>query len=963
MGNKKRKHYTSNFKNHTNKKEISHHCDACGHHVPHWQLKQNELHNKAVNNLKAEVTKLSKLSNKHSTETTKLSNKHSIETTKLKKDIAKLRQSEATQRSVVKAGYNDYRSALVREQEDHNVTRQKLKESQAELQKARRFLSKLEDQHFELQSQLQSEESHSSALREALSVFQAEQAEAVTKSKEQLKEHRVQQARVLAKQRQQFNEFRASTQTTKKRKNKTAVADLKKALIDMEMPDDRRVTIAALLLADLTGDDPDSSVRADAVRTSTNLSANAVRQQKFRDKTKLDPAAVEAYFNKCEPEEVKDFLPPAFISLLQTEGAASFSSLLSIEWSYLIGAFLLDELQLSRRKYNQLRNVLFKRYNKTTGKFERLVLMGVTVPLPPSYSKIKKWRKAQLDELDLEVVPLSGGTAAALDVQKALSVSLNQEIGKGHFKRNPAGQLVSALSGSKPIVQVSFDAAHTCRGRKTTAFAIKFVNGAFSNTYKYCHCFAILEGGDDHASISSKLGDVIAEVNRFVNEHTIPNIVDGGGNADVDVYATADQAAVHACHGLCGSDHKFSCPFCHCPNTNFSKPAEGAGFQARTLEQLQLLAHVREGFCPGCEMHIVKTVTDPGTQMPLVTPEQIAKGKLTQPKIPQKVKDAATAAAKANKSKAKFPTWNQLHFGKRFGVEPLLLIEPSLWAICILHCNLRIVGTMFKKTVFENLTNKPGDLKRASELYLCLLSNSIPVDRVSQTSNNVEDYYDSISKHGFAGEDCTRLLLIYPQLLAILFPPEERSELGRTDKLRLDHYYAVWQYWAKFLWPLINKKTVQGTNNRLKADDVKTKAEVFCGLWQSAFGVTPTLYLHLLSVHLPEQILNFPADPAYFSLQGLEHCNKRRKAFKKLTNCHKVTKEVHVDEYVNKNGKVVQAHTKSSGPTMCTQLLELILVTDITNSQFYGEEDEQRALETNRKNNKKKLKSIATTCM
>ena len=77
MGSKKRKHNAHNLKKHTNEKQISQHFDACGHHVSHSRLTERELHKKAVNNHKAEVTKLS--------------NKHSTETTKLKKDITKLR--------------------------------------------------------------------------------------------------------------------------------------------------------------------------------------------------------------------------------------------------------------------------------------------------------------------------------------------------------------------------------------------------------------------------------------------------------------------------------------------------------------------------------------------------------------------------------------------------------------------------------------------------------------------------------------------------------------------------------------------------------------------------------------------------------------------------------------------------------------------------------------------------------
>ena len=87
--------------------------------------------------------------------------------------------------------------------------------------------------------------------------------------------------------------------------------------------------------------------------------------------------------------------------------------------------------------------------------------------------------------------------------------------------------------------------------------------------------------------------------------------------------------------------------------------------------------------------------------------------------------------------------------------------------------------------------------------------------------------------------------------------------------------------------------------------------------------------MHLLTVHLPQQIAALAIDPLYFSLQGLENCNKRRKQFKNLSNCHKVTKTIQIKSYVRKDGSKVPARSQSSGSTMCAQLLTHAILSDM----------------------------------
>jgi len=908
-------------------------CQDCGCHQINYKQKCQQQ----VQELKTQV---STMQTQHQTEVSTMQATHKAKVTRLENKNASLKRDLQQNQQQHKIAYKDMSAQVHVEVSSNNDIVQSNADTKRALAAALKEQQTLRDAISSLEAKLEAEQTAHSQTKLDFRLFQEKQAKELEQSKKRLKSYQDQREKQLQKVKRRLTPKKHVR--TKRVKTTAAVVKTHLANFNQQM---QREVLAAL------SSEVDNPTTAQPVGRPRHVEAKAgsatARSQKKRDLTKLSGLNVDLkdLFSQCEPHEILMFLPEEFVNLLQLQGARQFSNQLSEHWTYLIGAFLINQLSLSRRKYNELRAVLFKRYNKTTGQFENLQINGVTVPLPPSWEKIQTWKAAKLEHLDIEIVQLSN-SAAAISVSRTLSVALQQETAKGHFLVNSDGELVSALNSKKPLVQVSFDAAHTCRGRKTTAFAVKFINGAFSNVYKYNHVFAILEGGDDHASISSAIGDVIKEVNELVL-----NSVVSVDNVDqsVEVYATADQAAVHASHGMCGSDHLFACPFCHCPNTSFSKPAEGTGHDKRSLELLEVLAHVKEGYCPGCELQVVANVTDAKTQTKLVNP--FADVKLQNPTFPKHLLE------RWKKEGKKIPTWNQAHFGKRYGVVPLLQIEPAKWAICILHLNLRIVGTMFKKTVFENLTNKPGDTLKAKQLYECLLENQIPVDRVKQTSDNVQDYYDSVSKHGFAGEDCLRLLKIYPLLLDILFPPLQST--SRSDQKKIADYQSVWQYWDLHLFPEINKRT---SDVIAKANLVRTRAVTFCALWQAAFGSPSTLYLHLLAVHLPEQILAFPADPLHFSLQGLEHCNKRRKQFKEMSNCHKTTKQIQVTAYVKADGTRVSAHEKSSGPTMATQLLTLITVSNIVTAEFYGEEDEQRQLEQTRRNNQLKKNSLQNTC-
>ena len=291
------------------------------------------------------------------------------------------------------------------------------------------------------------------------------------------------------------------------------------------------------------------------------------------------------------------------------------------------------------------------------------------------------------------------------------------------------------------------------------------------------------------------------------------------------------------------------------------------------------------------------------------------------PKVPDKF-------ATYDNQRKKLPTWLDLHLNVIYGTTVLLKLPPFLFAICILHLNLRIVGTLLFQTMFKNLgTGAKGEAK-AEALWGLLLACGIPIKKIkAEKKGTPTDWYKTITKHSFAGADAARMLLIWPQALQIVFPPgpgEAESVSGvSTEKIAL--YYRAWSQYCD-IWTLLNNLSI---SKELKADILEDYNRGFACTWRLAFGKTATLYAHLLFCHVPRQLRELPIDLWYLQTEGLEHCNFIRKQFARhLSNGHKAGKGtlVQVDNYVNRFGTVVPAHTKSSGPALAYQLLKNTVV-------------------------------------
>ena len=77
----------------------------------------------------------------------------------------------------------------------------------------------------------------------------------------------------------------------------------------------------------------------------------------------------------------------------------------------------------------------------------------------------------------------------------------------------------------------------------------------------------------------------------------------------VDHYGCSDGAAARSQYGQAGCAHLCPCWYCDALNTEMCDVDErtSSRWTKRTIEKNELLAHLRTGFCEGCQCHIVSS--------------------------------------------------------------------------------------------------------------------------------------------------------------------------------------------------------------------------------------------------------------------------------------------------------------------------------------------------------------------
>ena len=352
-----------------------------------------------------------------------------------------------------------------------------------------------------------------------------------------------------------------------------------------------------------------------------------------------------------------------------------------------------------------------------------------------------------------------------------------------------------------------------------------------------------------------------------------------------DLAMLGGQNAVSSCNGPC------PCPFCTCPKNRLS--AIGERYQTRTRRDIALLAHACEGTCPGCDMLIVKEVTNKKTQVPLLTSTGV------HPPVP------------AGK-KGKGVTPLNLHFGIVAGQTCNFDMEPDDWSICIMHANLCIEGGILQKGLLAHIgvLVDPGAPKSHGEaLYDEMKANGLTMKKtkLAKKSKKLDQYdlsFKSSSFTGRGGEIIHRIRnplikIVMPDFEcgpwvedAILFGPDvaardaavkestRAAKNGTAAKQRFA-LRIVWQAWGE-CWALLNKD-MDDTDTpdyeqvwAARAEETRLAMEDFVRKHVACMGITEGLYLHILHAHAHTQIKKWGSLKLRQS-QGLEHCHKIRK--------------------------------------------------------------------------------------
>jgi hypothetical protein len=687
--------------------------------------------------------------------------------------------------------------------------------------------------------------------------------------------------------------------------------------------DEQYRAVVNALKEDLEEEDELAANLEEKDELKNGVASNSDWCSSYRARTRIDELMGEAKksraligdYLKSDLAAVMDLLPERHITAIKKIGAEKIAKSLAAHWTADRCLYIKQTCRLSNVKYNLLRDALTKGLDPITGRSVPLVIDGTLIhPIASKYACTKRFQQI-CEEYGLQ--ESVDGKVAWVNVEKKIRMDIEEHIRMGHLKISQDGNEEWVVTGldDKPIVFCfSFDAANFHKGMKQTSFGYKIANliNAAANSPHVFHEFALMEGKDNHEAILEHVGEIIEQVHAIILTGSIAisvpraaqDIISVAFNTE-DVVACCDLVAGRSNFGQSGCNAKKPCFFCDCAKEDLCRPdifddkklkkATGdkfddkicnlinrfnSKFTSRDIETSNLLAHVELGTCPACRLEIVDEITDPESQILRAQPGD------KPPPVPEQYNGTS---------------WSVLHSCQNYGEKVLFRIPVTQWAVCILHMNLRITGMMFERTVLRNLMKDPRsksktDAKtsssnsRASHLYDLLLALRIPCKLFSCPKNSVGKFYNSISKHSFAGNDSAKCISAYESILKVAFPssawdPNHADYNHESDDTkRYNRAVAVWKQWAEEVWPLIN-------NLELAKEDKATKLEVegkkFMRLWVAAAGEhTSHVYPHILVAHLPNQIRDLPMDPWYFQTQCLEHKHKFRKLDSFVTNHH-----------------------------------------------------------------------------
>ena len=571
--------------------------------------------------------------------------------------------------------------------------------------------------------------------------------------------------------------------------------------------DEQYRAVICALHDDLELEDKEEAAREEGAASQSERNLSYRARKKLDELTEDADASRRLVSDYLESNlaSVMDLLPRRHVEAIQKIGAEAIASSLAEHWTTDRCLYIKQTCRLSAARYNLLRNALTKTVDPATGDNVPLVINGTLIhPLASKYACSKRFKHI-CDEYGLQ--ESEDGKTAWVNVRKRMVMDVREHIRMGHLKlcEDDSGNWVVLGKDDQPMILCfSFDAANFHKGMKQTSFGYKIANlmNCPLNSPHVFHEFALMEGKDNHEAISAHVGHIIDQVHKIILTGELTGFAHpriGAAEVKIEfdpdhVVGCCDLVAGRSNFGQSGCNQKKPCFFCDCAKdglctkegaphvdekfmkktlkgvlkdkTGFDDKICGlingytSQFEARDIETCNLLAHVELGHCPACKLEIVDEVTKPEAQILRAQPGD------KPPPVPAEYNPA---------------TWAELHDCQNYGEKVLFQIPVKQWSVCILHMNLRITGMLFERTVLRTLIKDPRSARksdartksscsRAQELYDLLLSLGIPCKLFSCPTNSVGKFYNSISKHSFAGNDSAKCLSAYESILKIAFP-------------------------------------------------------------------------------------------------------------------------------------------------------------------------------------------------
>ena len=624
---------------------------------------------------------------------------------------------------------------------------------------------------------------------------------------------------------------------------------------------------------------------AESVSDITNRAFVRRARDKLADTEGSDAKdSIANLLSKMDHNTLREELPKAFLASEAKKVRQEYADGLRNIWSVARCVSIKTRNFMSRRKWERLRKYLSYDYDSSINKFVRKTIGGVLVPELPPHKQLRNFAHVMAEKYNMQVD--LAGLSVSVDLLISLKKQIAYSVKHGTLNMDESTGRITALNGDKVIVQVKMDKANMHKGMEETAIAFVLVNGTVNpNAPSETHTFCLFEKDDHWASVKKFGAKALAQVNALLTNSRVdvPSedensqgpvpyadlVVLGGG----DLSNVNDMLCVTSCNGVC------PCPFCEQPreemcNTN---PTFIEDQIQRTPDRIKLLAHAIEGECPGCKAQIVEVVEYPDTQVPIANPD-----------------DKEPAKAKWNKTQKttlkKGTDWVKVHCGIKYGRTPLINFpEVTDWVMCLLHMNLRIVGSLFKELIVGNIdlhqAENTSKTAQTDELLKIIVEDNqihMKKGKLEKPKNSLDT--NDFKKVSFAGSEASALLTIYPLLLNVVFPCSVR-EKNPAVRHQYEQVANAWKLWAE-TWKLVNSTldVDSDATRKERALAVAKSGKEFVDAWVVAHKRTQGLYLHLLVAHVPEMIRRF-GDLRSYSSQGLEHDHSvRKKIGLQLTN-------------------------------------------------------------------------------